>query len=56
MCSVKEIRDFDSFYELIEYFNTEDKCVAYLAKLRWNGVPTCVHCGHDTCYERLSSN
>ena len=51
MCSVKEIRDFDSFYELIEYFSTEEKCVDYLAQLRWNGEPTCIHCGHNECYE-----
>ena len=51
MDSVKNIRDFDSFYELIEYFSTEERCVDYLAKLRWNGEPVCPYCGHNHSYE-----
>jgi transposase-like protein len=50
MCNTKDIRDFDSFYELIEFFNTEEKCVDYLAKVRWNGQPQCQYCGHEECY------
>lgn len=51
MNNVDNLRDFDSFYELIEYFDTESKCVDYLAKLRWNGKPECPYCGHSHAYE-----
>ncbi len=47
MSTLNNLRDFDSFYELIEFFSTEDKCEDYLAQLRWNGKPQCPHCGHD---------
>ena len=40
----KNIRDFDTFYDLISYFDTEQKCIEHLAKVRWNGEPTCPHC------------
>jgi len=40
----KNIRDFDSFYELVSYFDTENKCQEYLASIRWNGEPTCPYC------------
>lgn len=33
MCNAKEIRDFDSLYELIDYFDSEQKCVDHLEKL-----------------------
>src|SRR3984885_5837162 len=48
--SVKQLRDFDSFFELVNYFSIEQKCVEYLATLRWNGVIECPYCAHDTCY------
>jgi transposase-like protein len=51
MNSVKQLRDFDSFFELVNYFDTEKKCVDYLALLRWNGKPECQYCGHDVVYE-----
>ena len=44
MCKKKQIRDFDSFYELVSYFDTERKCQDHLADLRWNGEPTCPYC------------
>jgi transposase-like protein len=47
---IKQLRDFDSFFELVEFFSTEEKCVQYLATLRWNGVVECQYCGHDECY------
>ena len=46
----KDIRDFDSLYEFIEYFNNEKKCIDYLAKIRWNGKPQCPYCGCDKSY------
>lgn len=47
----QQIRDFDSLFELLDYFNTEEKCVDYLAQLRWNGNPECPYCGHEKSYE-----
>jgi len=44
MCKTKQIRDFDNFYELISYFDTEQKCQEHLATLRWNGEPECPYC------------
>ena len=44
MCKTKQIRDFDSFYELVSYFDTEQKCQDHLATLRWNGEPQCPYC------------
>lgn len=52
MMNSKELRDFDSFFELIEYFDTEEKYVDYLAKLRWNGKrPHCPYCNNNYSYE-----
>ena len=31
----QHLRDFDSLFDLLDFFNTEEKCVDYLAKLRW---------------------
>jgi len=50
MANIKNLRDFDSFFELVEYFNTEEKCERYLATLRWNGIPACPYCLHDVVY------
>lgn len=47
MCKVKELRDFDSLFELMDYFNTEEACVKYLAIIRWNGNPVCPYCESD---------
>jgi transposase-like protein len=44
------IRDFDSLYELLDFFNTEDQCVDYLAQIRWNGEPECPYCGYNESY------
>ncbi len=38
------IRNFDSLYELVIYFDSENKCEEHLAKLRWNGEPECPTC------------
>lgn len=51
MCNkTKDIRDFDSLFELLDYFNTEEKCIDYLAKVRWNGEAQCPHCGNHKVY------
>lgn len=53
---INNIRDFDSLYELLDYFTTEEKCVDYLAGLRWNGNPVCPYCGHEKSYELNTTN
>lgn len=47
MCKVKDLRDFDSLFELMDYFNTEEACEKYLAIIRWNGNPICPYCESD---------
>ncbi|MFG6685223.1 transposase [Mariniflexile sp. HNIBRBA6329] len=44
------IRDFDSLFELLDYFNTEEKCIDYLAKVKWNGSAQCPYCASDKAY------
>ncbi len=36
-------------------FGTQDKCVAYLEKLRWGKAPACVHCGSMNVTKRKDS-
>ncbi|AKA35634.1 IS1595 family transposase [Flagellimonas lutaonensis] len=51
MCAKsKNIRDFDSLFELLDYFSTEEKCIEYLAKVRWNGGVECPYCANDKAY------
>ncbi len=48
MCNhAKDLRDFDSLFELLDYFTTEKVCQDYLAVLRWNGKETCPYCDSD---------
>lgn len=42
-----DLRDFDSLFELLDYFTTEEVCQDYLAVLRWNGSPVCPYCESD---------
>ncbi len=54
MCKAKptkDLRDFDSFYDLVNYFDTEEKCIGYLAQMRWNGEAQCPYCEHTHTYE-----
>jgi transposase-like protein len=36
-------------------FNTQDKCIAYLEKLRWGNTPACIHCGSTNIIKRKNS-
>jgi transposase-like protein len=38
----------------LDYFNTEEKCIEYLAKVRWNDGVECPYCANDKAY-RLKS-
>ena len=31
--------------DVTKQFNTEDKCLAYIEKVRWPNGVCCVHCG-----------
>lgn len=43
--SKKEHRVLMNLTLLHRKFNTQDKCIAYLKKLRWGNTPACIHCG-----------
>ena len=47
----KIITEFRNLIEINDYFSGEDTCRKYLAYLRWEGTPICVHCGHNKVYE-----
>lgn len=36
-------------------FNTQEKCIAYLEKLRWGNTPACIHCGSTNVTSRSNS-
>lgn len=36
-------------------FNTQDKCIAYLEKIRWGNTPACVRCGSTNVTQRKDS-
>jgi transposase-like protein len=38
---------FTSLIDLFDKFPTEQSCREFLAFQRWNGKPTCPHCGHS---------
>ena len=33
--------------KIMETFPTQEDCIAYLERLRWQGSPECPHCGSD---------
>lgn len=43
----KDLRDFDSLFQLLDYFTTEEKCESHLAAIRWNGKPECPYCDSE---------
>lgn len=43
----KDLVDFDSLYNLLDFFKTEEICEEYLAVMRWNGKPTCPYCNNE---------
>lgn len=50
------LRDFDSLFDLLDYFDSEKKCVDYLAQLKWNDEPECPYCGHNDYYILNTTN
>lgn len=49
--NLQNLRDFDSLFELIEHFDSEQKCADYLAIIRWNGRPACPYCQSEKVNE-----
>jgi transposase-like protein len=43
--------NFKSLPELLDYFKDEKTGIEYYDKLRWNGKPTCPHCGSENPYK-----
>jgi transposase-like protein len=46
----KLIEDFDSLFELMEYFKDEATCIKYLVSQRWKDGIHCPHCGMEKIY------
>ena len=40
----KRIAATISVTQLLKYFSSEEKCIAWLEQARWQGKPTCPHC------------
>jgi transposase-like protein len=45
MTNIKNIFNFKSVIELLDYFKDEATCVSFYEQIRWNGEPACPHCG-----------
>ena len=45
MTNIKNIFNFKSVIELLDYFKDEKTCIAFYEQIRWNGEPVCPHCG-----------
>lgn len=41
--------------QLHKQFGTQDKCISYLEKIRWNNKPTCLHCASSNVKKRKKS-
>ena len=46
----KPVEEFNSLIELVDYFDSEDKCIDYLAAMRWDAEPVCPYCSHEGAY------
>ena len=42
--------NFKSLPQLLDYFKEESTCIEYYEQIRWNGNPTCPHCGSERVY------
>lgn len=45
MNAINQIKSFNSFAKMLEALPDDNSCREYLEQIRWNGVPTCPHCG-----------
>jgi len=42
--TIKDLNYFDSLFQILDKFPTEEKCEEHLAIVRWNGTPICPYC------------
>lgn len=42
--------NFKSLPQLLDYFKEEATCIEYYEQIRWQGEPTCPHCGAEKPY------
>lgn len=56
MYTTNTIEKFDSLITLLNYLNTEQKYIDYLALQRWGNSVSCVHCSHDKVYTLKGKN
>ena len=47
MAKGKRSADTISITQLLRLFPDQDACFAWLEQVRWNGTPTCAHCGRS---------
>ena len=47
----KHLSGFNSLFEVVNYFSTEDVCRQYLKHCRFGKYVVCPHCGSIHCYE-----
>lgn len=45
-----KMSQFKTLPQLLDYFTDEATCIEYLELQRWNGKPTCAHCGAEKVY------
>lgn len=45
------MKKFSNLLELTQAFDTEDKALKHLKKVRWQGKPYCPHCKHNKVYK-----
>ena len=43
-------KEFKNITELLDHFKDQKTCIEFLEEQRWNGKPTCPHCGHEKVY------
>lgn len=43
--------NFKSLPQLLDYFREESTCIEYYENIRWQGNPTCPHCGAEKPYK-----
>lgn len=43
--------NFKSLPKLLDYFKNEETCIEYYENIRWQGNPTCPHCGCSKPYK-----
>jgi transposase-like protein len=45
MEQLTKLTTFNSFANMLEALPNDEACRKYLEQIRWNGTPTCAHCG-----------